>query len=342
MADSRFFNKVGSFSLAEIAKESAATILHPEKFAETEIKDVAPLDRATASNISFLDNSKYITSFENSSAGAFFVRERLASKAPDGMILLISDDPYRCYARTSQLFYPFVPAVSDISPTSIIDKTAVIGDDCSISPGAVIGKNVKIADNVTIGANAVIHDGVTIGKNSRVGALSSISHADLSENIIIHRGVHIGQDGFGFSMGKNGHIKVPQLGRVIIGNDVEIGAGTCVDRGAGPDTVIGDGTKIDNLVQIGHNVQIGKNVIIVSQVGISGSTRIGDGTTFAGQSGAAGHLKIGAGVKVAAKSGVINDVASGVTVGGFPAIPIKDWHRQSIALTRLARKRQVS
>jgi UDP-3-O-[3-hydroxymyristoyl] glucosamine N-acyltransferase len=158
----------------------------------------------------------------------------------------------------------------------------------------------------------------------------------------LHRGVHIGQDGFGFALAREGHVKVPQLGRVIIEDDVEIGSGSTIDRGTGPDTIVGEGSKIDNLVQIGHNVQIGKRAVIIAQVGISGSTRIGDGAVLAGQAGIAGHIKIGAGAKIAAKSGVMSDVPPAVSYAGYPAVPVVDWHRQTVALSRLIKVKRGS
>jgi UDP-3-O-[3-hydroxymyristoyl] glucosamine N-acyltransferase len=161
----------------------------------------------------------------------------------------------------------------------------------------------------------------------------------VGNHVILHRGVHIGQDGFGFALGRGGHVKVPQLGRVIIEDHVEIGSGTCIDRGTGPDTHIGEGSKIDNLVQIGHNVQIGKQSVIVAQVGIAGSTRIGDGAVLGGQVGIAGHLKIGPGVKLAARSGVMEDIPAGAAYGGSPAVPVKDWHRQTLTLNKLIKQR---
>ena len=157
--------------------------------------------------------------------------------------------------------------------------------------------------------------------------------------MILHRGVHIGQDGFGFAPGRGGVTKVPQLGRVVIGDDVEIGSGSCVDRGAGPDTVIGAGSKIDNLVQIGHNVQVGRFVFIAAQTGIAGSSQVGDGSMLGGQVGIAGHLHIGAGAKLAAQSGVMTDIPAGSSYGGSPALPIKDWHRQTVAVAAMTKKK---
>lgn len=337
MVDQRFFKNHGPFSLDQIVEWTGAELR--QGGAAIDLQDVAPLDRATANNISFFDNPKYVEQYKNSRAGACFVRPKYADHAPDGMNLLITEDPYRAYAMVAQHFYPFTPPKADISPHAHIDSSAKIGKDVIIDMGASIGAGVEIGDGTIIGANAVIQDSVIIGEHTRIGATSTISHAIVGAHCIIHRGVHIGQDGFGFAMGRGGHVKVPQLGRVTIGNYVEIGAGTCIDRGTGPDTSIGDGCKIDNLVQIGHNVQVGAHSIIVSQTGISGSTRIGDGVVIGGQVGIAGHLKIGSGVKLAARSGVTTDIPAGKSYGGLPAVPIKDWHRQVIALSRLIKRK---
>jgi UDP-3-O-[3-hydroxymyristoyl] glucosamine N-acyltransferase len=339
MADPRFFSRQGPFTLAELAEHTGATLSSPA-MADRRVSDVAPLDRAELENISFLDNPKYVETFRGSRTGACFVRERYAEMAPSGMALLLTEDPYRCYALTAQRFYPVHAPGVGISPSAIIDKTAKIGEGCRIEHGAVIGPNVEIGKHCSIGANTVLHEGVRLGSDARIGALCSISHCYIGNRVIIHRGVHIGQDGFGFAMNREGHVKVPQLGRVMIEDDVEIGAGTCIDRGTGPDTLIGAGSKIDNLVQIGHNVQIGRNAVIVAQSGIAGSTRIGDGAVLGGQVGISGHVKIGPGVKIAAKSGVMGDVPAGASYGGSPAVPVKDWHRQTIAIARLARMRR--
>ncbi|NBX02805.1 MAG: UDP-3-O-(3-hydroxymyristoyl)glucosamine N-acyltransferase [Alphaproteobacteria bacterium] len=341
MADSRFFSASAPISIGDLAALTGASV-SGESDKTRLFSDVAPLDRADSSHVSFLDNTKYLTDFSASKAGACFVREKFATRAPAGMILLVTEEPYYAYALAAQYFYPreaFTPA---ISPAAHIAKTASIGAGCRIDSGAVIGEHVKLGKGCWIGANTVISDGVEIGDDSRIGALCSISHAIIGGRAFFHRGVHIGQDGFGFAPGRGGVTKVPQLGRVMIGDDVEIGSNSCIDRGAGPDTVIGSGTKIDNLVQIGHNVQIGRFVFVVAQTGIAGSTHIGDGAMLGGQSGFAGHLSIGAGAKIAAQAGVMADVPAGASYGGAPAQPIKDWHRQTVAITNLVKKRHVN
>lgn len=341
MVDARFFRNRGPFSLAQLAESTGATLAHAQH-ADLQVHDVAPLDRATSRDVSFFDNNKYLEQFLNSQAGVCFVRAKYAENAPAGMALLLSEDPYRSYALAAQLFYPPLLRETGIHPTATIHKGARLGNEVAIAAGAVIGDRVEIGDGVSIGANSVLHDGVMIDSHTTIGALCSLSHCLIGRNVIIHRGVHIGQDGFGFALAREGHVKVPQLGRVIIEDDVEIGSGTTIDRGTGPDTFIGEGTKIDNLVQIGHNVQIGRRAVIIAQVGISGSTRIGDGAVLAGQVGVAGHLKIGPGAKIAAKSGVIHDVPAGSSYGGYPAIPVVDWHRQTVVLSRLIKPKRGS
>lgn len=339
MVDSRFFVNHGPFTASDLAAATGATLASPEMGARP-LKDVAPLDRATGSDVSFFDNSKYVEQFLGSAAGACFVRAKFVDQAPKGMSLLVTEDPYRCYALAAQKFYPAPRPEVGISPAAHVHPTATIGKNVSIGVGAVIGANVMIGDDSSIGPNAVIESGVQIGKGTQVGGLTSISHAIIGNRVLIHRGVQIGQDGFGFALNREGHVKVPQLGRVVIEDDVEIGSNTTIDRGTGPDTYIGEGTKIDNLVQIGHNVNIGKRAVIIAQTGISGSTRIGEGAVLAGQSGIAGHLKIGAGAKIAAKSGVMGDIPAGSSYGGSPAVPVVDWHRQTIALSRLIKPKR--
>jgi UDP-3-O-[3-hydroxymyristoyl] glucosamine N-acyltransferase len=320
MADPRFFVRSSPITLEKLASLAGASMSNAISSAVS-LEDVAALDQATAHQVSFLDNPKYLGQYEQSKAGACFVREKYAARAPKTMALLITETPYTAYALAAQYFYPF-SAKPGVSPHAHIATSATIGNNCSIAPGVVIGDGCVIGDNCVIGAN------------------STISHAIIGSRVIIHRGVHIGQDGFGFAPGPRGILKVPQLGRVMIGDDVEIGSGSCIDRGAGPDTVIEDGCKIDNLVQIGHNVQLGKMVVIAAGCGIAGSTKIGDGTMLAGQVGIAGHLTIGRGVKIAGQAGVVTDVPDGMVYGGSPAVPIKDWHRQTALLAKLVSKKE--
>lgn len=338
MADPRFFTRAGPFTLGQLAELSGAS-LATEADASMCVTDVAPLGDAGPEHVSFLANIKYVEAFTRSRAGACVVRPDHADKAPKGTALLLSSDPYRSFARIAWLFYPKAALKAEISAGPCVDASADIGAGTRIEVGAAIGPGAKVGARCLIGANAVIGAGVILGDDCLVGACASISHSILGSRVNVRPGARIGQDGFGFSMGPEGYLKLPQLGRVIIDDDVEIGANTVIDRGAGPDTVIGAGTRIDSLVQIAHNVRLGRNCVIVAQVGISGSTRLGDSVVVAGQAGITGHLAIGDGVRIAAQSGVMRDLEAGSTVGGSPAVPMTEWLRQVATLKQLLRKR---
>lgn len=335
MADPRFFKNAGPFRLADMARIAQAELFNPA-MAESMLFDVATLADATPRDCSFFDNRKYLPQLEKTRAGACVLAPDFVAKAPAGTAVLVSKNPYRSYALLAQAFYPPPVASGHRHSSARIDASAVIAAKVDIGAGAVIGPNVQIADNVIIEANVTIHTAVTIGAGSHIMAGASLSHCLLGERVVVYPGASIGQPGFGFAPGADKPTKVPQLGRVIIGHDVEIGANTTIDRGALGDTVIGDGTMIDNLVQIGHNVKIGRCCVIVSQTGISGSTELEDYVQLGGQTGIAGHLRLAKGAKVAAKSGLMRDVAAGEAVGGYPALPIKQWHRQTAKLIKMA------
>jgi UDP-3-O-[3-hydroxymyristoyl] glucosamine N-acyltransferase len=340
MPDPRFYVVAGPFTLRELAQIAGAEIVG-ENGART-FADVAPLAAAGARDVSFLDNRRYLDAFRKSAAGACLVAREAAKNAPPGMSLLIAKDPYRAYAKIAAAFYPPPPPEPGVHSAARVSADARIGDGCRIEAGAVVGPRAEIGRRCRVGANAVIGEGVTLGDDCVIGPGVSISHTVLGVRAIVHGGARIGQDGFGFALGgpqtDGGHFKVPQLGRVVIGDDVEIGANTTIDRGAGPDTIIGDGTKIDNLVQIAHNVRIGRGCIIVAQVGISGSTRIGDFVMLGGQAGVTGHLDIGDGAKIAAQAGVMRDIEPGTTVGGSPAMPQRQWLKGVAMIERMTRK----
>jgi UDP-3-O-[3-hydroxymyristoyl] glucosamine N-acyltransferase len=338
MADPRFFARQGPFSIGELARTAVAEIAFGVG-AELSIRDVASLEAAGPDELSFLDNPSYSDAFSVSKAGACILHPRFAPRAPKGMVLLLTPTPYMAYARVARMFYPPAHPEPGIAPQAVVDPSATIGENCRIDAGVVIGARVEIGAGTWVAANAVIGAGVLIGKECTVGANASVTHSIVGDRVMIYAGARVGQDGFGFASDKSGHMRVPQLGRVVIGDDVEIGANTTIDRGAGPDTVIGSGCMIDNLVQIGHNVQMGRGCVIVSQVGISGSTRLGDFVVIAGQAGLAGHLSIGSGVRIAAKSGLHADVPAGVDVGGTPAVPVREWRRQIGAIQRLGRRK---
>lgn len=338
MADRRFFERAGPYSLEQLAALSGAR-LQPETDGSRLLADVAPLETAAADEVTFLDNRKYVGAFEQSRAGAAFVAESVAAKAPAGMALLITPQPYRAYALAAQAFYPEKPAAARRHPTAVIDPTASVPEDCDIGPYVVIEAGARLGARCRIGPHSVIGPGVELGDDCRIAAHVTLSHCLIGARVVLHPGVRIGQAGFGFAPDPAGPVKLPQLGRVVIGDDVDIGANTTVDRGSGHDTVIGPATMIDNLVQIGHNVVLGRGCILAGQVGISGSTRLGDFVMAGGQAGLAGHVRIGAGARIAAKAGVMRDVEAGATVCGVPAVPIAQFMKQTAILQRLAKKK---
>jgi UDP-3-O-[3-hydroxymyristoyl] glucosamine N-acyltransferase len=339
MADPRFFDRKGPLSAAEIAEISGAS-LEGAVDINRSFDDVAPLQTADQGCLGFFDNRKYLDAFKSSKAAGCFVRPEFVDQAPDGMTLFAAADPYRAYAKAANAFYPAKKANGEISPAAHVHPSAKLGEGVQVDPGAVIEENAEIGEGTHVCANAVIGRGVVIGSGCRIGSGAVISHTLMGNMCLVYPGACVGQDGFGFAMGAEGHLKVPQLGRVIVGNDVEIGANATIDRGAGPDTVIGNGCRIDNLVQIGHNVQLGMGCVVVAQVGISGSTRFGNFVVAAGQAGITGHLEIGDGARIAAQAGVMKNIGAGETVGGSPAVPVMEYHKQTVALARLVRKKK--
>ncbi len=338
MADPRFFSRSGPFRLGTLATNIDAEVA-AEADTELELFDVAPLDVASAGTLSFLDNQKYVDVFEASKAAACIVAPKFADRAPDGMALLVCDEPYKAYARAASLFYPTPTPEPGIAPSAVIAESAEVANSCRIDAGAVIGSGARLGERCHVAANAVVGDAVQIGADTVIGANASLSHCDVGERVLLHPGVRIGQRGFGFAIDTRGHVMVPQLGRVIVGDDVEVGANTTIDRGSGPDTKIGAGTMIDNLVQIGHNVQIGRGCIIIAQAGIAGSTVLEDFSVIAAQVGVAGHLRIGAGAQIGAQAGVMRDVEPGARLVGSPAVPVRQFFRQVAGIEKMINKK---
>lgn len=341
MPDHRFFNSPSGLSLKDIAAVSRAE-LSSGADPGFHIRDLAPLDKAGPQDLTFLGNVKYKDQFQATKAGACFVQPEMAQLAPKGLRLLFSSNPHKSYALAAQKFYPQQPVEEDISDKAHIHSSAQIGKGCRIEEGVVIRENAQIGDHCWIEAGSVIGKSVVLGVHCHIGANVTISHALIGNHVRLYPGVRVGQDGFGFAIDPKGHVKIPQLGRVIIGDSVEIGANTTIDRGAGPDTIIGQGTWIDNLVQIGHNVQIGRGCIIVAQAGVSGSTVIEDFVAIGGQAGVAGHLHIAKGARIAGQSGVMRNIPAGEEHMGTPSMPIKQFMRQIATLNRLIKREKSS
>jgi UDP-3-O-[3-hydroxymyristoyl] glucosamine N-acyltransferase len=342
VAKIRFFAPSSAPSLAEVASWCGAA-LGSAADAGRVIEDVASLDQAGPGDLTFLDNPRYLDAFKRTLAGAAFVHPRYAAAAPAGCAALIAREPYRAMAMVMTKLYPgaikpgSVFGETGISPMAFVHPSARLEPGVAVDPGAVIGRSAEIGAGTVIGANAVIGPEVRIGRDGSVGASTTVLAALIGDRVIIHPGARIGQDGFGFALGPRGHLKVPQIGRVIIQDDVEIGAGTTIDRGANRDTVIGEGAKIDNLVQIAHNVVIGRHAVLAAHSGVSGSSVIGDFAALGGKAGIAGHLTVGAGAQVAAAAGVMTDVPAGERWAGAPAKPVREFFREVAWIKRLAR-----
>jgi UDP-3-O-[3-hydroxymyristoyl] glucosamine N-acyltransferase len=333
MVDDRFFAQAGPFTLRQLAELTGAEIAEGSEPGRS-FTSVAALSSAGPEDVSFLDNPRYLEDFRNSAAGGCIVAPDQAGEAPEGMALLLSDHPYRSYAAVAAAFHPEPPATGEMHDSAKLGDGAEIGAGTDIGPGAVVGAHAVIGARCRIDANAVVGAGVVLGDDTAVGANASLSHCLIGNRVTIHPGVRIGQRGFGFDMSDFPFRDVPQLGRVVVEDDVEIGANTTIDRGAGPDTVIGAGCKLDNLVQIGHNVRLGRGCVVVAQVGIAGSTVVEDFVAIGGQAGFAGHLRIGRGAQIAAQAGVAQDVQPGERLAGSPAMPSRQffrlvaiWHR---------------
>jgi UDP-3-O-[3-hydroxymyristoyl] glucosamine N-acyltransferase len=339
-----FFPRAAPLTLGDVATIAGAKL--PEGADPFQlIEGAASLEEARKGDIAYMDNPSYVAALAQTRAGICLVSQRFAAKVPASVLALVCSSPYRVFAQVLAQLYPSAtrPAsvfeAHGVSPGVFLHPSARIEPKVTIDPGAVIGPEAEIGSGTLIGAHAVIGAGVKIGRDCSIGPHTSVLHAYLGNRVILHAGVRIGQDGFGFAMGPQGHLKVPQIGRVIIQDNVEIGSNTCIDRGASRDTVIGEGTRIDNLVQIAHNVMIGRHCVIVAQVGISGSTVLEDFVVIGGQVGIVGHVRIGMGAQIAASSNVNSDVPKGARWGGTPAKPVRDWFREVATLKQLASRK---
>ena len=340
MSEPVFFPKNPPLTLRQVA-EIAGAALPDGADPDGAVSGVAPLESAGGNDLAYMDNPKYADALARTGARACLVSRRFAAKVPAATVALVIDQPYHAYAEILARLYPAAArpgssfGASGVSPGSFVHPTARLEHGVVVDPGAVIGPGAEIGSGTVVGAGAAIGPQVRIGRDCSMAAGASIANALIGNRVIIHPGARIGQDGFGYAMGRTGHRKVPQVGRVIIQDGVEIGANSTIDRGASRDTVIGEGTKIDNLVQIAHNVVIGENGTVCGLVGISGSCQLGNNVTLAGQVGLADHIKIGDKVIVGAKSGVKDHIPSNSVYLGIPAIPMSSAKRQLVAQARL-------
>jgi UDP-3-O-[3-hydroxymyristoyl] glucosamine N-acyltransferase len=343
MAQPTFFEQPPSSTLADIAALTKAHLVDASR-AGQQVRGLASLDEAGPMHLTFFDNLKYADQLASTKAGACLVSERFEASVPAHVAVLRASQPFREFVKIAREFYSGALrpqswfGSTGIAPSAVIDPTAHLEDGVIVDPLAVIGPSVEIGAGTVIGAGAVIGANVRIGRDCDVGARCSIQFALIGNNVLIHPGCNIGQDGFGFIFfGPGGHLKVPQTGRVLIQNHVEVGAGTCIDRGSLRDTVIGEGTKIDNQVQIGHNVTIGRHCLLAAQIGLAGSLTIGDNVALGAKVGINNHLKIGDGAQVTAMSAVKDDIPPNGRWGGHFAKPTKQWFREIIAVERLVR-----
>ncbi|MFN3854105.1 MAG: UDP-3-O-(3-hydroxymyristoyl)glucosamine N-acyltransferase [Phreatobacter sp.] len=342
MAEPRFLGPAEAMTVASVA----AYLKIPFTGEDRPLSGLAALADAGPGDLAFCDNPKYAGDLATTRAGACLVPERLVGQVPAGTVAIPVPHPHAAFISVSRKLYPqalkpqSVFGATGVSPGAMIHPTARLEPGVIVDPGAVIGPGAEIGSGTLVAATAVVGPSVRIGRDCALGPGVSLSHALLGNRVILHAGVRIGQDGFGFEPGRHGHMKVPQIGRVIIQDDVEIGANTTIDRGHVRDTVIGEGTKIDNLVQVAHNVVVGRHCLIVSQCGLSGSATLGDFVMLGGQVGVNNHVKVGSGAQIAATSIVKDDVPAGARWGGRPAKPVRDWFREIAAVERLARSRQ--
>ena len=324
---------VRTLTASDIAGLVGGTLTGDER---AEVRALAPLDRATESDLSFLANARYAPLYERTRASTVLIAPEFAELATTAAARIVVAKPHDAMLTVLPKLYRAPTREPGVHPTSRLGRGVTLGDDVTIGPYVVIGDGAAIGDRSWIEAHVVIGAGAVVGADVRLfPAVTVYSGTTLGARVMVHSGARLGSDGFGYVFRNGIHDKIPHVGRCIVEDDVEIGANTTVDRGSFDDTVIGAGTKIDNLVQVAHNVRIGRLCLIMAQVGMAGSARLGDGVILAGQVGVAGHHTIGDGARIAAQAGVFGDVPAGETWSGYPARPHRQSLRASAALLRL-------
>lgn len=345
MVDPRFYKSAGPFPLADLAAWVDGRLLCAREGARM-MRSLDSLERAGPQELSFLGAPKYLDAARHSRAGMLLLAAPEAKALGWSKRLMLVDNPRAAFARLGARFYPEAAgAQTSLSGVSSrarpIAPSARLGRNVQLGAGAVIGARAEIGDGCRIGAGSVIGDGVALGRDCVIAPHCVLAYALLGDEVICHPGVRIGQDGFGFVPHLDGHIKVPQLGRVIVQARVEIGANTTIDRGTNDDTIIGEGTKLDNLVQIAHNVVIGRHCMIAGAAVLAGSVRLGDFVMMGGQVTVAGHVTIGDGVQIGGMSALAKDVPPGQRIAGIPARPEMEWKREIAILARLRKKARL-
>ena len=345
MTDPVFFAPSRRYTAGEVANLTGASLLDSGQ-SETAIEALAPANEGGKGALVFVDGKRNFALMQSLKAAAVLCPPDFASKAPQGIAVLVHPRPQQAFAMVGRLLFPQaatpgpMTGETGVSPQAHVDPSAHVEAGAIIEAGAVIGPGVSVGTGTVIAPHAVIGRACQIGRDCYVGPGASVQYALIGNRVIIHGGARIGQDGFGFVAGAKGPERVPQIGRVVIQDDVEVGSNSTVDRGAMSDTVIGQGTKIDNLVQIAHNVRIGRNCIIAGLSGISGSVVVGDNVTMGGGVGLADHLTIGPGARLAARSGFMSNVPAGEVWAGYPAQPMAEAMREIAMLRRMARTRK--
>ena len=341
MTEPSFFQRSAGLTVGEIAALTGAKPRNGVAL-DRRINGIAPLDRAGPQDLVFCDKPKFAAALTSSQAGACLTMGTMADRVPAHVAVLCTRRPYRAFVLAAQALFPQALRPSSLMESAGIAAGAFVHPSARLEPGVIVDPTAVVGPRAEIGARTVLAPGaivgpdVRIGRDCSVGGHASITHALIGDRVIIHSGCRIGTDGYGFVHGPEGPQKIPQIGRVIIQDDVEIGANSCIDRGTMNDTMVGEGTKIDNLVQIGHNALVGRHCVVVAQVGISGSVVIGDHAMLGGQVGIADHVTIGERAIIAGGSKVIGHVPAGATWGGYPARPWRNWLRSMAQLQRSA------